>query len=104
MKSRVECVVAAMPNHDIDKRYHIEEWARRIDQLEADGAREVAGLMSVAPGALKEDSGIGAFFDGYTKRIQGMREELKVREDALITMLRFVGALKAYVEARRGES
>jgi hypothetical protein len=92
-----------MPMADIDKRYHIEEWARRIDQLEVDGAREIAGLMSVAPGALKEDSGIGAFFDGYTKRIQAAREEMRIREDALTEMLRFAGALKAYVQARKDD-
>lgn len=101
MKTRVESVIAAMPFADQDKRGILEDWAQKIDQLEKDGAREIAGLIAIAPGALKEDSGIGAFFDGHTKRLQAAREEMRIREDALTEMLRFAGALKPYVEARR---
>jgi len=101
-KTRVECVIAAMPMVDVDNRYHIEEWARAIDVLEADGKREIEGLMACAPNALTEDAGLGSPFDGYTNRIKTIREAMRISEEGLRTMLRFAGALKAYVETRKG--
>jgi len=70
MKTRSEAVIAAMPHVDFNKRYHIEDWAWRLDRA--------------------EDNGCDC-------------EELRVREEALEVMLRFAGALKAYVEARKAK-
>jgi hypothetical protein len=102
MKSRVDAVIAAMPNV-AEERYYVEEWARKIDYLEAEGNREIEKLIAIAPNALKEYSAMGAFFDGHTKRIQAIREEIRIREEALAQWLKFAGALKAYVEARKDD-